>query len=287
MSIKAYVGRMGSGKTYEVVSVVILGALRRGRRVITNIAGVDYAACADLLVAEGVPADKIGRLVTVPHELVTNPLFWLTERGNEAVKQKGLDPESPAILPGDLVALDEIWRFWQGFGTKDGDGNKRPDSVMNFMRMHRHFTHPETGVACDLAIITQDVMDISRQVRAVIEETYRMEKLTAVGSSKRYRVDICQGGQTRRVVRQIQRSYEDKYFSLYKSHSGRKDGEAGPREENIDGRGNLLQGALFKIVLPVGAVVACLAIYTVWNFLHPEAKKRQQLRPVQRLKKNQ
>lgn len=32
MSIKAYVGRMGSGKTYEVVSVVILNALRNGRR---------------------------------------------------------------------------------------------------------------------------------------------------------------------------------------------------------------------------------------------------------------
>ena len=33
---------MGSGKTFEVVSVVILGALRDGRRVISNIAGLNY-----------------------------------------------------------------------------------------------------------------------------------------------------------------------------------------------------------------------------------------------------
>jgi zona occludens toxin len=275
VSIKAYVGRMGSGKTYEVVSVVILNALRRGRRVITNIAGLNFAACADLLVGEGIDPDQIGRIVTVPHERVTDADFWLSESVNTELKETTLDPEALRILPGDLVCLDEIWRFWQGFATKDGDGKKRPDAVMNFMRMHRHFTHPATGVACDLAIITQDVMDISRQVRAVIEETYGMEKLTAVGSTKRYRVDVCQGGQSRRVMRQIQRSYEPKYFGLYSSHSGRKEGEAGPKEENIDGRGNLLQGALFKFVLPVGLVVAVFAVYGVYGFFNPKAKDKE------------
>ena len=277
MSIKAYVGRMGSGKTYEVVSVVILRALARGRRVITNIAGINYQAIVDLLVSEGVDPEKIGQIVTVSHERVTDDEFWLTEARNAELKMHCDELESikqDVILPGDLVCLDEIWRFWQGFATKDGDGKKRPESVMNFMRMHRHFTHPVTGVACDLAIITQDVMDISRHVRAVIEETYRMEKLTAIGSTKRYRVDVCQGGQTRRVTRQIQRSYDEKYFSLYKSHFGRKEGEAGPREENIDGRGNLLQGALFKFVLPVGVVVAVFAIYSVYGFLHPSTQDK-------------
>jgi zona occludens toxin len=94
MSIKAYVGRMGSGKTYEVVSVVILGALRRGRRVITNIAGLDYAACADLLVAEGCDPDKIGTIVTIPHERVTDADFWLTEAANEEHKSNWNECES-------------------------------------------------------------------------------------------------------------------------------------------------------------------------------------------------
>jgi len=143
---------------------------------------------------------------------------------------------------------------------------------MNFFRMHRHFTHPDTGVSCDVALITQDVMDISRQVRAVIEETYSMEKLTAIGSARRYRVDVCQGGQSRKVLRSIQREYDPKYFGLYQSHSGRKEGEACPVEENIDQRGNILKGALFRFILPLGALVMLLAIWTVWKFLHPEAK---------------
>lgn len=276
MSIKAYVGRMGSGKTYEVVSVVILGALRRGRRVVTNIAGIDYQAMIDLLIAEGIDPDRIGRIVQVPHERVATADFWLTEQGNEDAKAKMAagegEPEAQGILPGDLVALDEIWRFWSGFATRDAEGSKRPQEVMNFMRMHRHFTHPESGIACDLALITQDVMDISRQVRAVIEETYLMTKHTAVGRSNRYRVDVCQGGQSRRVLRSLQRAYEEKYFALYKSHSGRKEGEAGPREENIDQRGNILSGALFKFILPIGALVAVFAVWTVYKFLNPAPK---------------
>lgn len=276
MSIKAYVGRMGSGKTYEVVSVVILAALARGRRVITNIAGIDFGAMADLLVAEGVDADKIGRIVVVSHEHVQQGDFWLTETGNDKAKaglaDGSLQLDVPRILPGDLVALDEIWRFWGGFSVKDADGGKRPGEVMNFYRMHRHFTHPSTGVCCDVAIITQDVMDISRQVRAVIEETYSMEKLTAIGSTKRYRVDVCQGGQSRKVLRSLQREYNPKYFGLYSSHSGRKEGDADAQEVNIDQRGNILKGALFKIILPVGVLVLGVAVYTVTSFFKPKDK---------------
>lgn len=272
MSIKAYVGRMGSGKTYEVVSVVILGALARGRRVITNIAGIDYQAMADMLVAEGIEANAVGSIVNVTHERVCDADFWLTESRNEAIKAQGVDAAVLSVQPGDLLALDEIWRFWGGFALKDAEGSKRPPEVMNFFRMHRHFTHPDSGISCDVALITQDVMDISRQVRAVIEETYRMEKLTAIGSARRYRVDVCQGGQSRKVLRSLQRSYEDKYFGLYKSHSGHKEGDAGPVEENIDQRGNILKGALFRFVLPIGALVMLLGIWTVWKFLHPAAK---------------
>lgn len=264
MSIKAYVGRMGSGKTYEVVSEVIVGALRRGRRVVSNIAGLDYDAIRELIEAEGVPGEHIGTLVQVSHDDVLKPEFWRTDKDNE----QGVEA---FIQPGDLVALDEIWRFWEGFAS-----GKMPIRVMNFFRMHRHFTHAETGIACDVALITQDVLDISRKVRAVVEETYYMEKLTAVGSSKRYRVDIFQGTRTsRRPLRSLQRSYDPRFFPLYSSHSQKKEGDADAREENIDGRGNILKGALFKIIIPVGLVVMAGAIYTVFTFFNPKPKAAQ------------
>ena len=190
MAIKAYTGIMGSGKTYEVVSEVIRIALSQGRRVVSNIAGLNYAAFVDLLVEDGANPEHIGELIAVDHEQVKDPFFWRTDKC-EAEGTKTV------IQPGDLVVLDEIWRFWEGFSPKDSDGKKMPDRVKNFFRMHRHMVHPGTGVTCDMAVICQDIMDAHRGLRSVIEETYLMTKLTVIGSSSRYRVDIFQRASVR------------------------------------------------------------------------------------------
>lgn len=276
MSIKAYVGRMGSGKTYEVVSSVIVSALSRGRRVVSNIAGLNVEEIRELLLGQGIALEKIGELVQVDHNQVLSPFFWRSDKPIESFSSAAA-PSDYFIQPGDLVALDEIWRFWNGFSPKDSEGVRRPESVFNFFRMHRHFTHAETGVSCDVALITQDVMDLSRSIRAVIEETYCMNKLTAIGSKSRYRVDIFQGGKTTgKPLRSIQRSYDSAFFPLYSSHSQKKSGGADAVEENIDDRGNLLKGALFRIVLPVGAVVMIGAVWLVWGFFHPKPKEFNQ-----------
>ena len=141
---------------------------------------------------------------------------------------------------------------------------------MNFVRMHRQFVHPDTGLTCELVLITQDVMDIGRKVRAVIEQTYRMEKATAVGSSKRYRVDIFTGGKIRGApLRQIFKTYDSKYFQLYQSHSQKQEGSADAKEKSVDGRGNILKGALFRIVLPLFLLLGGVGAYFVWGFFHP------------------
>lgn len=265
MAIKAYTGIMGSGKTYEVVSVVIKNALAQGRRVVSNIAGLNLEAFVDVLVEDGVQPESIGELVHVEHDKVLDPMFWRTDKdGPEVVT---------VIQPGDLVVLDEIWRFWDGFGPKDADGKKRPDRVQNFFRMHRQMPHPETGLTCDLAVICQDIMDAHRSLRAVIEETYLMTKLTVIGSSSRYRVDVFQRTKTRgRPSSSLQRSYNPRYFPLYASHSQKKEGGADAKEINIDDRGNILKGALFKVVLPLMIPLFGLAVWVVWGFFHPAQK---------------
>lgn len=261
MSIKAYVGRMGSGKTYEVVSEVILNALRRGCRVISNVAGLNYDEFYTLLIEEGVPADNIGKIVMVSHDDVLKAAFWRTDK--DPIPDPW-DDTVKAILPGDVVALDENWRFWEGFAARN-----MPEEVMNFFRMHRHMTHPISGVSCNVALISQDVMDFARRVRAVIEETYYMEKLTAVGSTKRYRVDVHQGGKTvKKPIMQYQRSYNPMYFPLYSSHSMKQEGDAEAKEENIDGRGNILHGALFKVGLPLAAIMMLISAYGMYHFFN-------------------
>lgn len=261
---------MGSGKTYEVVSEVILGALRRGRRVVSNIAGLDFEAMKALLLAEGVPEGAVGEIVAVAHDRVRDPLFWRTDTDADT----GIDA---FVKPGDVLVLDEIWRFWDGFKPRSDDGDKvvrRPDRVMNFFRMHRQFPDPVTGMTCEIALITQDVVnDLHRSVKGVVEETYLMEKLVEIGSESRYRVMIFPKVRVSRKPQvTLQRSYDPKIFPLYKSHSQKKDGDAAPREVSIDKRGNILRGALFKIVLPIGAVVMVGAIYVVVSFFNPKPK---------------
>ncbi len=264
MPLKAYIGRPRHGKTYEVVTVVIYISLSQGRRVVSNIAGLNRSAMLERFLKNGGDPDKFGELVMVTHDEVKNPLFWRTD----ADRDKGVDS---FIQPGDVLALDEIWRFWSGFGLRSDDGDKRPERVMNFFRMHGHFTHPTTGYCCEIALITQDLNDIHRSIKGIIDQTFLMTKLTAIGSSKRYRVDIYEKTKvTRAPLRQLQRSYNPEYFEFYNSHSQRKEGDADAIEENPDDRGNLLKGALFKIVIPLALVVGCFAVWTVVQFFRPK-----------------
>lgn len=285
MAIKLYTGPMGSGKTYEVASVVIYNALKMGRRVISNIAGLNYEKYKELILEEDPENTKIGEIVSVSHETILNPAFWLTDyekkRFFEYDKETGfilvqghepLDPNH-RIQPGDLFVPDEIWRFWNGFNAKADDGTKRPPEVLNFYRMHRHFVHPDTGITCDVALITQDPLDLSRGVRNVVTEMYRMSKLTALGTDSRYRVDVYGSARTtKEPLRALQRTYNSKYFELYQSHSQKTDDGADAKEINIDKRGNIFGGMLFRVVLPSAMILGIIGFKMLSNFFDPESR---------------
>lgn len=249
MAIKAYTGLMGSGKSYEVVTSVILPAIKKGRRVVTNIAGLNLEEFSKIT---SIQKDQI-HIVSVSHEQVETTDFWLTDNSSNTT----------VIQPGDLVCLDEIWRFYDGF--------KQPhECCMNFVRMHRHFTNPETGVTCDLVLITQDVMDIGPKVRRVVEETYRMSKLTVIGRPDRYRVDVFSGGARKDKLRSLQRKYNPELFCLYKSHSQQSTDSADANETNVDDRGNILNGGLFKYVIPLAILMVICSGYFVFSFFTPK-----------------
>ena len=242
-----------SGKTYEVTSVVIYNALKIGRRVVSNIAGLNEAAYHDLLTQEGVNPESLGSIVKIEHDDVLKPDFWLNETDFKAGKET-------FIQSGDLLVLDEIWRFWDGFNGKDSSGNKMPIQVLNFFRMHGHFAHPKTGFTCEMAFITQDVTDCGRKLRVVIDETFRTTKLTAIGSSSSYRIDVfTRSAVHKKPLRQLYGKYDSKFFTLYKSNSMAVEGAADAREESIDKRSNILSGYAFKLGIPIMLLVLFLA----------------------------
>lgn len=232
MPINAYTGLMGSGKTYEVVGFVILPALLKGRRVVTNIEGVNYEKITAYL-AEKNPGVELGELVSVTNEQVLADNFFPSKDGQADALVKG----------GDMVALDEAWRF---FGT----GVKLHPATMVFLREHRHYTNPETAIACDLVLMLQSITDLQKSVKSVVELTFKTHKLKTVGLHKRYRLDMFEGTDMKLSKRADtwQKSYNPDIYALYSSYA------AGTgKEVAIDARQNVLKNPKF-IAIALGMV---------------------------------
>src|SRR3989338_4713985 len=262
MSIKLYVGIQGSGKSYEVVTVVILGALREGRRIVSNIAGLNFEAMRALLIEEGCLPEAIGTILQVDHDQVLQPQFWRTDQDGNVYDETIL--HETTIQPGDVVILDEIWRFWEN----------RSSVTMrqqNFFRMHRHMVHPTLGFTCEVVLITQDVSDVCIKIRAVVEKTFVMTKHTELGSDKHYRVDVysrAKFSSRTSPLNSFQRSYNPNYFKLYKSHST-NDGDIQAKEKSIDKRGNIWSRPIIKFGVPLSILIFFSSFYFLWKFFHP------------------
>lgn len=265
MSIKLYTGLQGSGKSYEVVSVVILGSLREGRRVVSNIAGLNYEAMRALLVEEGIEPANVGTLLQVQHEDVVKANFFRTDT-DEVTRTETI------IQGGDVVVLDEIWRFWE----KDSQVTARQQ---NFMRMHRHMLHPDSGLSCEIVLISQDHMDVCRKIRAVVEKTYVMTKHTELGSDKHYRVDIFSRAKftaKTEPLNSLQKSYDAKFFPLYKSHSAGGD-VVDPKERSVDRRGNIFSRKIFIYGIPFSVLLVIPAVIFLYRHFNPA---KAQVAPV-------
>lgn len=246
MAVTAYVGEPGSGKTYEVVTEVVLPALKDGRRVVSNIRGLQFAEMkAYLMVDCGVPEASIGELHLVDVEDPGKADFFYTETNTASV-----------VRPGDLVVLDECWRWF----AKGMPINK---AMFEFFRMHRQYVN-EKGVSCDVVLISQSIQDIDRKVLVVVEKHFRMEKYKAFGSKTRYSVEMFNGYKVSRNsrVRLLVRKYNPRFFPFYSSYAGK-----GGDEREVDRRFNIWKSPLFFIGVPCALVVSGLGIWGVLRFL--------------------
>jgi zona occludens toxin len=222
MAINAYTGLMGSGKSYEAVRSTIIPAIANGRRVVTNIDGVNgdriRAYCAETMKKD---PESMGVVVHVSNDDVLRPDFFPSEDGSN----------QSTVLPGDVVVIDEAWRFWP-------NGVQIEKEHMTFFRMHRHYTHPETGVACDVVLILQNIGDLHRSVKAVVELTAVTTKLKTLGLNKSYRIQLYEGGRTTKssLFDTRVQNYDKRIFPLYASYAA-----AGGNEKAIDSRQNILK----------------------------------------------
>lgn len=222
MPINAYTGLMGSGKSFEVVSSVIVPAILQGRRAVTNIDGIDSDAIrAYLHEKQNIPFDKLGHVIHCRNEDINRSDFF----------PFGDDRIDTFCKGGDLIAIDEAWRF---FGTDCKILNEHKI----FFREHRHYCHPDTKVSCDLVLMVQDIGDLKRELKVVVELNFRTTKIKSLGLNKTYRIEMWEGFKQnpRQRVAVTVKNYDPEIFPLYKSYSG-GDG----KELTVDERQNILK----------------------------------------------
>jgi zona occludens toxin len=255
MAINAYCGVMGSGKSYEVVSGPLLDAVAAGRRVVTNIDGVNEELIHEYLCEKrGVPVERLGSIVHVRTDDLKKEGFF----PQEVESSDGATVIPGFVQAGDFVVIDEAWKLW-------ATGEKISKEHMTFFRMHRHFVHVETGVSCDLVLMIQSIADLNRSIRAVIELSFRMVKLKSVGAPSRYRVEMYETGKQTASTRTgtFIRRYQPEIFPLYKSYAGGAGVESVvDRRQNVFGRRSLWMVA--GVVLVLGLSGGWFA----WRFFH-------------------
>lgn len=245
MPINAYTGLMGSGKSFECVRSVIVPAIAKGRRVVTNVEGIDSDAIrAFVHEKQGLDLDKLGHVVHCKNEEVFSDTFFPYG-----------EPVDTLCRGGDLICIDEAWRFW-------GTDSKIPKNHRVFFREHRHYVDEASKVSCDLVLMVQDIGDLHRILKAVVELSFRTTKIKSLGLSKVYRVEMWEGWkQTLRARVAVQnKKYDPEIFPLYQSYSG-----GSGKELTVDDRQNILTNP--KLWAMGAGVIACAAV-SIYGVVH-------------------
>lgn len=235
MSIYAYTGLPGSGKSYDVVANQVLPAVKAGRPVVTNIP-VDLEAL-ELLV----PGSRA--LVT---EFPTQRVQGSPELIDEYAR------------PGVVLILDEVWRLWPT-GLK---AHQVPEPFRKLLAEHRHMVS-EAGDSMQIVLVTQDLAQIGKFARDLVETTFHHTKLTHVGAAGSFRIDVYNGPVSgpnpprQQRQREIFGRYDPAIFKLYQSHTMSQSASSGANEASVDGRNNIWRRPMVYVGLAF--VVACLA----------------------------
>lgn len=218
MSIYAYTGLPGSGKSYSVVEQQVLPALKSGRRLVTNVA---------------LKWDKLREAF---------PGCELVELPTQRVQA---DPSSiyEYVTPGSVLVLDEVWRLFPA-GLK---ANHVPEPFRKLLAEHRHMVNDQ-GESCQIVLVTQDLAQISAFARQLVETTFRTVKLTTVGLQSQYRVDVFNGPVSgpnppeSGRIRQLFGSYRQDVYQYYETHTLKSEGATSSKvnERSLDRRANIL-----------------------------------------------
>lgn len=251
MTVTAYTGLPGSGKSYSVVEFVILPALRLGRVICTNL---------------------VLRLPIIQKEF---PQADIRVIEDDLVKA---DPDylPRFVPPGAVLVIDEAQLLWPaGLRAKDV-----PEQVIEFFTKHRHRVDAK-GRSSDIVLVTQNLSNVATFARSLVAGTFRSIALDELGSTKRFRVDVYKGPALgpnppqKDRVRQIFGKYREAVWRYYVSHTER-DGDAGQVDESAIDRRNVVWRSPWLIGCAVAALVlGVFGVFSVWRAFNPATPERE------------
>lgn len=215
-------GLPGSGKSYEACVNRITEALKKGRKVFTNI--------------EGINRSKYAEILEITEEKSAELLVDIQEDKIRTVQDH--------VENDSLVVIDEIQDYFPATRQKMEEG------ITRFVTQHRH-----RGI--DIILMGQDHRDCHNLWKRRIDQLVHFVKRDAVGMPNDYTWTTYKARNGKFVkLRSGKGTYEKQYFGLYKSHV---DG-ANNLETYSDDRANVLKspgmkyGAIAVIVALVGSI---------------------------------
>lgn len=263
MAITLVVGIPGSGKTYEIVSHVIVPALEQGRRVVTNIQGLNTKTISSYL-----KKDITSQLILFEPEdpIVATPDFWYHPDKNK---------NSP-VQPGDLVVIDE-------YGVHFPSGERFHADFLYYLRMHRHFVN-DKGISSDVYFASQAFQDFHARLQKLAVATIHAEKLTYLFGikTKQYRLRIYPGGKnpdlkSNTPLKISQKRYNPLFFTFYDSYKAPAGVEVGAGRTT-----NLFSNTLLSVFVPLSLAVISYSSYWLYSYFQrplQDSEPQTQLTP--------
>ncbi|MBU9542858.1 zonular occludens toxin domain-containing protein [Burkholderia multivorans] len=250
MAINLITGLMGGGKTFQAIKYMLIPAYAKGRKIITNIKGIDIEKLNAYCIKHfKVKEEDFGQIVLVNDNQINNSNFYpvLIDINNHEV----IDDSQSVVKSGDVVIIDEAGQFYREKQSKEN---------IKFFTMHRHFTDKD-GLSTEIVMIVQDLSLINRAIKAITATTYRTKKLGLLGLNKTYRLSVYDGGNInpKLEINSEVKKYDPEIFPIYKSHAK---GEG--KEKSLDNRNNIFRNPKTILIL----IMMVLCPLSLWYTMH-------------------
>jgi zona occludens toxin len=223
-------GIPGSGKSYEATVYHVLAALRRGRKVVTNLPLIveQFTALdpsfAGLIELRRKPREPMG----------TWDANRMDDEGNGNAFELG-PVEPPRIYAGEhgpfvrvkspSTVFSGVWDYYDTWRSPQGLGclfvvdechvslprSRTDPQVVEWFKLHRHFNQ-------DVLLMTQNFRHMEGDIADLLAMLVKVRKADILGEPDSYIRKVHAGFRGECISKEI-RKYKPEFFPLYKSHT--------------------------------------------------------------------